>query len=582
MGRALARTAAPTISVVTAIIAIIAVMHTAGRLWLPIADYASIWFRTWDVGGTHTLLTGPHSRFGWYHPGPAIFFLLAPPLRLLGGSPSGLLVGSLLVSVSCAVGLVALTARTAGQAPALMLAVAAAILCSGFGDRLISPWHPFFCVLPFAVFLVAAWLASAGDGVAATVACVAGTVAAQSHLGALPPVVMVAAAAMALCILRPPPGARPPGGGAAARNLALLGLLWAPPAIEQLTSREGNVSAILHFFRTNSEGVAGWDQGLRMAGAQLLPWGPWLGREKLGIFADIVAGPRWQLTVSSGLVVLAFVMARRFRDDLALRLATIEAVSVVACIVAHAQIRGFHFYYLALWTRPIAMMIVVAPFIILSRRVPARASSPIPEVLRALAVAIVSLTVSVRAFRADVPYSSWSRVQAVVGGLALNAASRGGAVRVAEIGCPLAGAAEAMAVVLEWGGQSVKMTPYYGPEVGEHRTIPPASELPTLVMTTGMGVESFPHRDAAKLIYQLDPLSPEQRAAARALQIKLEHQLMALGRTDLILPLHGGEWWVVVMEAPSIDREGLTRYAEMSCGADNAPFALYALPPVKW
>lgn len=57
-----------------------------------IGDLATTELLTRDVG-VHTPSIGPYSRDGWHHPGPALFYALALPYRLLGGtaprSPSG-------------------------------------------------------------------------------------------------------------------------------------------------------------------------------------------------------------------------------------------------------------------------------------------------------------------------------------------------------------------------------------------------------------------------------------------------------------------------------------------------------------
>src|SRR5215468_10856567 len=95
----------------TMLVAAVAVVHTARQSWLPVSDDAAMWFRACDVGGRHTPLFGPFSRMGWHHPGPVMFYVFALPVRLLGGSPTGILVATLLVSLSSAVVLVLLTAR---------------------------------------------------------------------------------------------------------------------------------------------------------------------------------------------------------------------------------------------------------------------------------------------------------------------------------------------------------------------------------------------------------------------------------------------------------------------------------------
>ena len=56
----------------------------AQRAWAPSGDRAIQVLRISDVGTSHTPLTGSWSRFGWDHPGPIVFWVLAPFARLLG------------------------------------------------------------------------------------------------------------------------------------------------------------------------------------------------------------------------------------------------------------------------------------------------------------------------------------------------------------------------------------------------------------------------------------------------------------------------------------------------------------------
>src|SRR5262245_54331955 len=97
--------------VIPTCVALVALVGTAKREWCPVADNAVTWLRTWDVGTLHSPLVGPHSRLGFHHPGPMMFYLLALPLRLLGGLPSGLLVGTLVLSFASAIGIVWFAAR---------------------------------------------------------------------------------------------------------------------------------------------------------------------------------------------------------------------------------------------------------------------------------------------------------------------------------------------------------------------------------------------------------------------------------------------------------------------------------------
>ena len=554
--------------------------------WLPVADEAALWLRTWDVGTKNTPLMGAHSRLGWHHPGPAMFFLFLAPLRLLGGAPSGLLVTTLLVSFACAAAAVVLVARTAGEATALVGGVFLAILCFGWGDHLIDPWNPYIAVLPFAAFLIAAWLASAGNRAAARVACVTGSVAAQSHLGALPPVVMIGMVAGVLALVRPVRGTRQGMAGQAVRNTVLVLVLWAPPLLEQaLHGRNGNLALIFRYFRTKAtaaEPQVGWKTGLAMTGGQLVPWGQWLGHETYGMLGEVLPAPLWQLGVVAGLVALGCAMAVRAKDHLGLRLIAVELTAVFACIVAHAQVRGICFSYLVLWSRPVAMLVLAAPLLVVASTKRWGFRLWATGVARATAIALVSLTIGVRALRSDIPLAFWSRLHQTLADITLRALPSTGPVRVAEIAPVYTASPEAIAVVLERAGRTAKMMPIYGFAVGEHRTIPGTVLMPTFVIAMGIGLERVPYIDKAKELYYRDPVSQKARAKAKKLHAKLSAQLTQLGRKDLLPALDDAAAWLGFVVPEGVDQAALATYLHIVSGAEKLPVALYQLPRVTW
>src|SRR5690349_14036789 len=65
-----------------------AMMVVKYRSFAPFADIALIELGIRDVG-RHVVLLGVYSRFGWRHPGPMLFYLLAIPYWLTGGSSGG-------------------------------------------------------------------------------------------------------------------------------------------------------------------------------------------------------------------------------------------------------------------------------------------------------------------------------------------------------------------------------------------------------------------------------------------------------------------------------------------------------------
>ena len=74
---------AAQIAVVLATVSIGAIAVILGD-WRPVGDIALTTLRIDDVGGSNTPLLGAWSRWGWAHPGPLMFWLLAVPASVLG------------------------------------------------------------------------------------------------------------------------------------------------------------------------------------------------------------------------------------------------------------------------------------------------------------------------------------------------------------------------------------------------------------------------------------------------------------------------------------------------------------------
>src|SRR5690606_34257249 len=123
-------TAAGVASLAIPFVAVIVLALT--RPWAPSTDLALMELRTLDVGGPATPLVGPYSRFGWYHPGPLAFWVLAVPYRLLGAQPVGMLIGTAMVHAAAAAGCLALARRRGGRALTALVALMLALLIGGF------------------------------------------------------------------------------------------------------------------------------------------------------------------------------------------------------------------------------------------------------------------------------------------------------------------------------------------------------------------------------------------------------------------------------------------------------------------
>ncbi len=562
-----------------------ALVRTASSDWTPVGDEAGIWLRTWDVGTENTPLTGVFSRMGWQHPGPLQFYVSALPLRLLGGKGAGLLLSTLLVSLTCVAGIVVLTARRAGGGAALVLALTTAVLCIGYEHFIFGPWNPYVAILPFALFLVAVWLAAAGDLWATGVAAAAGTFAAQSHLGALPPLLLIGAGAAALRSV-----CRPGEAAASRRKQALcaavvLGVLWAPPVVQQIKAgAKGNLTLIYDFFRNpGPELPVGWLKGIRIAGAQLVPWGAWIGEPRVGMLNDLLPGSEWDLAIACAPVVLGFWLAARFRDDLGLRLCSVVAIAFVASIVAHAQIRGLPFVYLTLWTRSVAMLAFGAPLIVLVRNAAQaeRVLGRAPQLVVALALSIACLTVSVRSLGAKRPNPVHSELYARLYPRVRAAVERGEEVRIVHVGPLYETYPQALAIPLELGGAAPKLRDDFHLQVGAHRLIADADPRRTLFLAVGAEAERLEQQQRARQIVKFDPLPVARRARVGELRAQLTEQLMATERKDLAPILADPDPWFAVVAPAALDRATLREYLQLSAGIDKRVIAVFDCPETQ-
>ncbi len=197
---------------------------------------------------------GPYDRFGWFHPGPMLFYLLAVPYALMDWNGAGLEVGTALINLAAAVGIVALVARRAGGKAALGTA---AIVCAfefALGPtHITNPWGPEVIVVPAALFFVLSADLAAGAVWSLVGAVAVGSFLLQTEIGTAPAVVVGAFLAVAVRIvdwlvhgtIRPSLRNSMPAGLVA---LGVGAVIWAPPIWQQLTNNPGNLGVVANYF----------------------------------------------------------------------------------------------------------------------------------------------------------------------------------------------------------------------------------------------------------------------------------------------------------------------------------------------
>lgn len=280
-----------------------ALVLAIARRWEPASDWALIETQVADVGTSATPLVGSYSRFNWNHPGPALFYVLAVPYRLLGSWPNALLVGTAVVHGIAVVG-IARSAWRLGRLPLVLISMlATALLAHSLGiEFLIDPWNPYAPLLVAGWYLFTVWEAGRGRRWAWPLALGIGSFAVQAHIGYAVLVVLPFVWALASALLtRPSPAAQPRWRLVLGATAIVVVVLWAAPVAQQLWGPgRGNLAALWSYgssrLSDNAPSVAagsasvsgsptgvfaprvvGLSRGLGLISLEVSGWAPWIG-----------------------------------------------------------------------------------------------------------------------------------------------------------------------------------------------------------------------------------------------------------------------------------------------------------------
>ncbi len=308
-------------------------------------------------------LVGPYSRGGFHHPGPAVFYLLAPFVRLLEPAGPGLYLGAAVLNAACLVAAVAVIWRRVGPLAALWAATAIGLFCLCLGvGTLREPWNPYLIVAPMVLFVVL-WAAGwTGSRDAAVWAFVIGSYLIQTEV-ATAAVVVVLCAGLAFFRLRracrrhrrTAPGRWGPGG---VIGVVLLVAVWVPVVVELFRDRPNNLQLLWDFF-TGSHPGAGLGRALGVAADALtvLPFGNHDYVLALHRSPIEVAGFGVLLVVG---LVAAVVLGRRRRQPMSLALAASAAVGALVGSASLTHADGPVYLYFALWLAYVPLAVLLA------------------------------------------------------------------------------------------------------------------------------------------------------------------------------------------------------------------------------
>ena len=361
----------------------------------PASDFALLELSTGEAA-RGAQLVGPYSRFGWRHPGPLYFYLMAPFHALSGGSSAALPVAAVVINWAALVAMVLALRRWAeGLAPAL-LALALGLAYGGYlgPGFLYNIWNPAVTVLPLGLYLIGCAALACGHAAVLPALVLVGSFLVQTHVGFLPCVGAAALVAAVLWARGPRAPARVALIVAVGAAAAALVVAWALPLYEQLTRTPGNLTLMARWFsgRGNTEhpgfgeAVAvvarevAWPFTYAFFGArdQYAPL-PALGGARLAAVGAFFAAQ----------LALLGLWSLRLRDRPFTRaLAQVSLACTAAAVVAMMRVSGEIRPYLTTWISMVGLIGTIAALAPLSRFLPDPSLPPAARATARLALPV--------------------------------------------------------------------------------------------------------------------------------------------------------------------------------------------------
>jgi hypothetical protein len=427
-----------------------------------IGDLATTELLTRDVG-VHTPSIGPYSRDGWHHPGPALFYALALPYRLLGRDGAALAVGVLLINAVSIGAMGALARRRGGTGLMLATLVGCGLLLQALGPTfLATPWNVYVTVLPYGALLFLVWAVVRDERWALPWATVVTSFLVQTHVGYVALAVPLWLGAVAWTVgaavaerrwagrgreavgdesvgdegggeggdeaagdeaAGPADPAAPPrrGGRLAPAVVAALiaVVMWLPPVVEQVTHAEGNMDQIIEWFGDPGEDARTLLEGWRVVADQYSVQPEWIvGQGTLSVVAEPAAVYEGVVPVLLVPVAAAIAALWRRRGWAARALAATWLAASVLGVVATARTVGPLYAYRLHWAWVIGMLggvfVLWCGWALATDRAPV-AGRRAATGLALAALAVLAAVTSVRASEAEVPVEEASVLTAGLG-----------------------------------------------------------------------------------------------------------------------------------------------------------------------
>ena len=531
---------------VVALLPVFVVIATrVGRTWVPVGDLALVDLRVRDVWSGDIPLIGTYNRFGWNHPGPAMFWLLASLSGLVGRPAWATLVGGAALQGVAIVALAALAWRKAGLALVAIVLALNGLAYGAFGTVLLLwPWNPSIAYPFFGVLIVMAWSIADGDIRLLPFAVLVGTFLIQTHVG-YAPMVLVAIAFAVISALRIAPSWSDRAASWRRPLLwsgAVLALSWAP-AVAQELFRRPNVELLGRFLLSSpGESRLGLSAAAGIFGEAFALPPPWLGgRTGLDSFANTVLGvsSAWML-VPVVLLGLAGVAVWRPEGRRLSRLVGLITLLVVTGLWSISRVAGPAERYVFYWRVPLAIATVAvalgacwygfgADRSVIGRR----------AAFGGLVAVLVwsSVATGRQVAEAGDVLGAESQAQELLAAIEPTRALDG-SVLVRAPDTAFRGLQRAVVNELDRAGIDVRVDSELGFQFGESR-VSTANDVDRVlyVVEGGQYLSVLSAEPGAEVLWQAPALAPAEEKELRELQRQVWAELVVAGRPDLFTAL---------------------------------------------
>ncbi|GIU85293.1 MAG: hypothetical protein KatS3mg008_2068 [Acidimicrobiales bacterium] len=516
------------------------------KRWLPVSDWALIELHTNDVFSHRPPLVGPFSRYGWNHPGPLLYYVLAIPYRITGADPRALLVGSAAIGAASAVWTARVMFQVGGRLVGALTTVGTCLLVAATPANFrVDPWNPRVIVLPLAALIATTWSVTCGRLRHLPAWVLLASFVAQTHVGTVPSV-GVCAVAVVLSCRRTLVSALPAEDGDSTsyeRRLlpiltagALLVALWLPPLIREL-SGPSNLAPLLRHFLDAPEPRASLRGVFTAAGHHLSLRGAWLHAEEP---ADPFVGamtPTSPLRAVPTLVVWlgSVMLAARARSTPRTRFALVVGAALTAGLVSVGGVTGPLYPYLVESLRAPVMLMWVSTLWNLT--LPARLIAPrrwagwgrSKRIVGEALVASTAVAAALAGRSADPPLHQWTPAVATVAPPVVERVAPEIASVTPRGGC-LGEVMAGLAARLEAHGSAVVVPSMFAVHYGPHRLARPnRSHLEVTVACSDQAAEVLRQGKSdpqTRLVVEYDPLTRGERARLEHLSTRLRQAMV--------------------------------------------------------